>query len=400
MKLESLDWEVLDRLRETFLTDAKSAGPYWHTMTDLECYDLTYGERIGWKWDAVLRELRLRGWAPSAGGTILDWGCGSGVAGRRVVDFFGAMNFSRLLLHDHSELAMRFAEHRARKVFPGLAVETAGVRDLRGDAPLDMLVVSHVVNELDEAGRADLAALIARAATVLWVEPGTSDVSRVLVSWREKLRGDFRVVAPCTHQAACGLLAPANARHWCHHFAAPPPEIFANSDWVRFGQRAGIDLRNLPYSFLVLDRPSPRLRPASRPEVGSEQNAASSARPADARRPDNEEQNPEPGPPADLSAIARGATAEASAKEGLSRILGEPRFYKGYAKLFSCSAAGVEELMLPQRADKGFFKALSRARGPLLYRWTRAGAQITAAAPLSPAAPSRPAAAAPDSGTP
>ena len=38
MKLESLDWEVLDRLRETFLSDAKAAGPYWHTITDLECY--------------------------------------------------------------------------------------------------------------------------------------------------------------------------------------------------------------------------------------------------------------------------------------------------------------------------------------------------------------------------
>src|SRR5687768_661234 len=129
MTWETLDWEVLDRLRETFLSGDKTAGPYWHTITDLECYDFTYGERIGWKWDAMLNELKRRGWTPGGGPssretasadknpasqelgppdkaaiTVLDWGCGSGIAGRRVVEFFGAGNFSRLLLHDHSTL--------------------------------------------------------------------------------------------------------------------------------------------------------------------------------------------------------------------------------------------------------------------------------------------------------
>ena len=60
---------LLDRLRETFLSDAKSGGPYWHTITDLECYDFTFGERIGWKWDAVLAELKQRGWTPPAAGS-------------------------------------------------------------------------------------------------------------------------------------------------------------------------------------------------------------------------------------------------------------------------------------------------------------------------------------------
>lgn len=348
MNWESLDWEVLDRLRETFLTDAKSAGPYWHTLTDLECYDLTYGERIGWKWDAVLRELRRRGWAPPTGSDILDWGCGSGVAGRRVVDFFGVQNFSQLLVHDHSALAMDYAEHTAKKRFPALAVGRASVRDLRGDAPIGVLVVSHVLNELDDTARAELGELIARAQAVLWVEPGTHEVSRALVGWREQWRGTFHVVAPCTHQAACGLLAPENARHWCHHFASPPPEIFADSHWVRFGQRAGIDLRALPYSFLVLER-------------------------------------------------SRGAMSD---EPGASRILGDPRIYKGYAKIFNCSAAGVEELTLQQRVDKALFKSLKRARGPLLYRWARNDDQITGAAPLfAPEPQSADDARHPDSGT-
>src|SRR3954463_1586460 len=120
MNWDSLDWEILDRLREKFISGAAGEGPYWHTITDLECYDFTYGERIGWKWDAVLRELRARGGTPPAGGTLFDWGCGSGIAGRRVLEAFGANSFSRLALHDHSELALDFAAHRARQAFPGL----------------------------------------------------------------------------------------------------------------------------------------------------------------------------------------------------------------------------------------------------------------------------------------
>lgn len=336
MNLASLDWEVLDRLRQTFLSDGKSAGPYWHTITDLECYDLTYGERIGWKWDAVLRELRLRQWTPTGEGSmrVFDWGCGSGIAGRRVVEALGAGRVAELVVHDHSGLAMDFAEHRAREVFPGLRVARADVRFLRGEGPIDVLVLSHVLNELDEIARAELAGLLARAHHVLWVEPGTHEVSRALLDWRVKaLAQGFHAMAPCPHQGACGLLAEANARHWCHHFAEPPANIYADSDWVKFGQRAGIDLRALPYSFLVLSR------------------------------------------------------QQIAQPEGVSRILGDPRLYKGYAKIFNCSAGGVEELVLQQRVDKALFKSLKRAKGPLLYRWTREADRITAAQPLLPAAP-------------
>lgn len=324
MDWESLDWEVLDRLRETFLRGDKTQGPYWHTITDLECYDFTYAERIGWKWDAVLAELKRRQWSPPAGASVLDWGCGSGVAGRRVLAAFGAGRFSRLVLHDHSTLALDFAEHRAKAAFPGLAVDRADVRLLRGEEPIGLLVISHVVNELDEIARADLAALCARAESILWVEPGTHEVSRALVGWREQLRTTFRLVAPCPHQTVCGTLLPGNERHWCHFFASPPTGLYADSGWVKFGQRAGIDLRSLPYAFLALDR------------------------------------------------------CPSSPDSGNSVVIGEPRVYKGYAKIFNCDATGVRELALQKRDAPELLKEFKQhGAGPSLHRWTHENGRIT-----------------------
>lgn len=342
MTWEKLDWEVLDRLRETFLNQDKTAGPYWHTITDLECYDFTYGERIGWKWDAVLRELKQRGWSPRAG-PVLDWGCGSGVAGRRVVQAFGPAGFSRLLVHDHSQLALDYAEHHGRKAFPGLTVGRASTRDLRGDEPVGLLVVSHVVNELNDVARAELADLCARAQAILWVEPGTHEASRLLGAWREQLRDRFTVVAPCPHQAACGVLAAGNERHWCHFFADPPAGLYADSGWVKFGQRAGIDLRSLPYSFLVLDR-----------NVGSALGPTSL-------------------PPTPVAASGDPARDELP----LARIVGSPKVFKGFAKIFACDADGVHDLMLQKRDAPVLFKGLKQGHAPALHRWTHENGRIT-----------------------
>jgi SAM-dependent methyltransferase len=321
MTWEELDWAALDRLRGGFLEGAGAAGPYWKSASDLASYDFTYGARIGWKWDHVLRELKLRGWKPSSR-TVLDWGCGSGVAARRVISFFGAENFDSLLVWDHSPIATDFAAEAAGRAFPKLDVAQATPGLLASSEPVGLLVISHVLNELPPEALASLRSMVARAEAVLWVEPGTHAVSRALGALHDELRADFKLVAPCTHQNACPILGPGNERDWCHHFAPPPSEIFAMSEWVKFGQRAGIDLRSLPYCFLALDR-SPVL----------------------------------PAP-------------------GLARVIGRPEHFKPYARLLSCDATGVAELTLPKRADPALFKELDRTREPLVYRWRREGDSI------------------------
>ena len=301
MTWTELDWPALDRLRQRFLTSSASREPYWQAASDLESYDFTYGERIGWKWSHVLRELRLRNVQPRSR-DIFDWGCGSGVASRRVIEFFGPQNFDTLTVWDHSPLATDYAATKARSTFPHLRVAEATASLLKADTPIGLLVVSHVLNELPADALAALRALILRAETVLWVEAGTHVVSRQLGRLRDELRGTFHIVAPCTHELGCPMFAPENERHWCHLFAAPPSEIFADSNWVKFGQRAGIDLRSLPYAFIALDKTRPTLT-----------------------------------------------------TEGWSHIIGRPEHFKPYARWLNCDATGLAELELPKRADPALF---------------------------------------------
>jgi SAM-dependent methyltransferase len=262
------------RLRELFLDEShgpQPLGDYWRQVADLQAYDEVLGARIGWKWNAVLAECSARGWERADGATVLDYGCGSGIAARRFVEHFGA---GEVLFHDRSVRAMDYASGQLREASP--AIKTRVVRDVSSLRP-DVLLVSHVLGELDAEGEAQLRELIARSQRVLIVEPGNRAISRRLSTLRDDLMAQFRIVAPCTHTAGCPALVASN--DWCHFFAPPPQEVFTNSDWVRTGRDLGIDLRSLPYSFVAgarlandVEPPSsepaaPRARVLGRPTV-------------------------------------------------------------------------------------------------------------------------------------
>jgi hypothetical protein len=350
--VNAIDWTALERLRAAFLEGRAGATDYWRNDSDLASYDATYAQRIGWKWDYVLTELARRGWSPPPG-TVLDWGCGTGIAHRAYLDHFGAAppheprssrgesalaspdsegsgltsaatETMELALWDRSPRAMEFAARRARAKYPQLNV-TTGLRD----APT-VLLISHVLTELNDEQLAALTEFAASAACVLWVEPGTHECSRRLIAVRERLRGAFQVVAPCTHQAPCGMLAAGNEAHWCHHFADPPPAVFTDPDWGRFAHETGIDLRSLPVSFLVLDR-----RPAP---------------------------------------VLPGRTA---------RVIGRARVYKAHALVLGCEATGVHDVRLSKRALPEAFRQMKKGAFAPLQVWRTEGDEVTATTALA-----------------
>jgi ribosomal protein RSM22 (predicted rRNA methylase) len=323
----SHELKILERLREGFLSGRAGERDYWRGEEELALYDATYGERIGWKWDAALGELKERGWRPESR-HVVDWGCGTGIAGRRVIDAWPG-RFTSLALHDRSPLAVQFAARRAEATCAGVEVKRA---DLKAPLPPGtLLVLSHVVNELKPEDSAKLLALASQAHEIIWVEAGTHpDSRRLTTEMRERLREQFAAIAPCTHSAKCGMLATRNQRHWCHFFAPVPPSAFQDAKWAEFAREVGIDLRSLPYSYIALERP--RATPVVPP--------------------------------------------------GYSRVIGEPREFKGHAKVLSCQANGVAEFTLQKRDDPELFRLLRDAQRPQTHAWKLENGRILGTTPL------------------
>jgi hypothetical protein len=316
---DDIDWHALDRMRSGFLEGSAGSQDYWESERDLRSYDLTFAQRIGWKWDHVLGELRQLGWQPPAG-EILDWGCGSGIAHRAFLDGYPAAQEFELSLWDRSALAMDYAERAACSRFPGLSVR----RGVAG--PAGTVLVSHVMTELSGGALEPLVRLIRQSTCLVWVEAGTHEVSRGLGLIREELRAEFNVVAPCVHQGPCGVLVAGMEHHWCHHFASPPAGVFTDPNWARFAHITGIDLRSLPVSYLVMDR-----RPV-----------------------------PSTGP-------------------GATRILGRPRVYKAHALALGCDASGVLDRRITKRRLPDLFREARKDRLDSLQHWQLEDDEVIAA---------------------
>lgn len=317
MDEHAIDWAALQRLRDGFLEGAAGRADYWQRPGDLASYDETFGRRIAWKWDYVLAELVRRGWVPPPG-PALDWGCGSGVAGRAFLGHFGPKSVAALAFWDRSRLAMQFAAEKARSALPGVAVQCGPP-----PASVGTLLMSHVLTELSPTQVTDLLARAAGATAVIWVEPGTQIAASRLVAARERLRGEFQLVAPCPHQGPCGMPAAEAAGHWCHHFAPSPAEAFTSRGWARFARIAGVDLRSLPLAFLVLDK-----------------------RPAAALPP------------------------------GTVRVLGRPRILK-FALATSCEPDGIHERRVMKRTLPEEFRAMKRGNFAPLQTWQLDGNEVT-----------------------
>lgn len=297
----------IQRLRGLFLADGQQEArraEYWRDPEDLAAYDAVLGARIGWKWNAALDEAAQRGWGRSDSLTVLDYGCGSGVAARHYVRRFGA---ARVLCHDRSRLAVEFACQALQRhgVAAASCAEPAA-------ADFDVLLVSHVLGELDAAGERELAHLATRSSRVFWVEPGNHAVARRLSALRERLREHLAILAPCPHADTCPALATAD--DWCHFFAAPPPEVFTDGVWVRIARQLGFDLRALPYAF--------------------------------------------------LAAVRGGAATPAPAP---GRVLGRPGLASRAASVHLCTAGGLRTLEITKRQQPALWRELKK--DPTAVRW-------------------------------
>ena len=319
-----VDWQKLEKLRHIFISENSTLRnqDYWSDQRLLELYDATFAQRIATKWRWVLSELSALGWEPPKG-DLLDWGCGTGVASRVVLDKF-PMLAGGVYLSDRSEKSTSFAKKMIDSELQNrgsLRVFTSG----NCERPAVQLI-SHVLSELSESSFEALCDGI-DAESLIWVEPGTSKESHRLGQARARLleRG-YNVVAPCFHAADCGMLGANNERDWCHFFAKPESSYFTEVFWKKFADRFKIDLYSLPVSFLVLDH--------------------------------------------------RTSEYYQSIPENLVRVIGSFRRGKAHYRLQGCTAQGISEARLSQRNNKAAYKLLDKQKVSTRQLWDLNGSEI------------------------
>ncbi|MFG2935070.1 small ribosomal subunit Rsm22 family protein [Streptomyces sp. NPDC048282] len=155
------------------------------------------------------------GWVP---GSHVDVGGGTGAATWAVTDTWAGerpvtvLDWAEPALALGRELAtanaaLRDAQWQRSRIGAALTIEST-----------DLVTVSYVLNELDEAARTalvDAAAAAARAVVI--VEAGTpAGYARIIEARDRLIAAGFHIAAPCPHSAACPIVPGTD---WCHFSA-------------------------------------------------------------------------------------------------------------------------------------------------------------------------------------
>lgn len=147
--------------------------------------------------------------------SLLDIGAGPGTASWAAKAMWPEI--ATVTMMDHSpafiELATSLAEGSI--ALGDAQVRRQDILALDVATPVDLVVVSYALTELDESHFAQLAPklLAASQGLLVIIEPGTPRDYRRLMAMRAALiAAGARIVAPCPHERAC----PLAGEDWCH----------------------------------------------------------------------------------------------------------------------------------------------------------------------------------------
>ncbi|MEH2474886.1 ribosomal protein RSM22 (predicted rRNA methylase) [Nitrobacteraceae bacterium AZCC 2161] len=148
--------------------------------------------------------------------TLLDCGAGPGTASWACAEAFASIHKFTLLDSNAAlrTLALHLADDSTR--IKAMRYDLGDAAAKLAEAPSsDLVIASYVINELNDAARKTLVALMWAKTndTLLIVEPGTpAGYQRILDARTTLIADGAHVIAPCPHDAACPLEKP----DWCH----------------------------------------------------------------------------------------------------------------------------------------------------------------------------------------
>jgi ribosomal protein RSM22 (predicted rRNA methylase) len=150
----------------------------------------------------------------------------------------------RRLAHDSRAPAVRDARWRQ------MDLRTIGGSDASTFQHFDLVVLGHVLNELDADARRHVIAEAWKLTTglLLIVEPGTSAAFEAARAARDQLLGlGAHTIAPCAHDQPCPLM-----NDWCHF-----PQRLKRPDFQRRVREAPSEWEESKYSYAALARFAP-----------------------------------------------------------------------------------------------------------------------------------------------
>ena len=267
-RLEKLG-TALDELHRRFVSELppEPGPPYLRDATALAAYLSWFFPASAAQVERALAEVQ-----PPQGDRLrlLDIGSGPGPASVGVARWAAAHGRSvdALALEASSEALASF-----EKIWSSGRLETRRWKagEALPEGPFDVIVASHVLNELflESASRLEartafclaLAKRLSPGGLLVLVEPALKRTGRELLVVRDRLLGkNLSALAPCFFQGACPAIS--RPRDWCHADRPwTPPEWSLN-----VGRAAGLARGSLKYAYVILSNAAP---PAERTKDSS-----------------------------------------------------------------------------------------------------------------------------------
>ncbi len=189
---------------------------------------------------------RLAGWQPA---TLLDLGSGPGTALWAAGAQWPAIGAMRAYEREPALLSLGRALSRGSDLAAVREArwEQADLRAFEASARYDLVLLGHVLNELDSIDRQRVVeqAWAATAGVLLIVEPGTAAAFEVVRAARDALlAGGAHTIAPCAHDEPCPL-----RDDWCHF-----PQRLVRPEFQRRARAAPSQWEDSKFAYAAMAR--------------------------------------------------------------------------------------------------------------------------------------------------
>ena len=244
-------FEALKKLQELYLKGSPQLQRDYWTEELLELYSSSLGERISWKWQHCLEDLKKQNvhpenLFPKKNFLLEDWACGPGTASLKYLELCDQINNYKLKLVDRSTVACSFAQKKIKETFYSIDFSDNQIPNKKEF--LHIQLISYVLSELSTTSLSQIVDNLKKTDLFIWIDASSIKESQQLSRIRDSLLEEFYFLAPCPHQRECPVLKTKN--DWCHRFAKAPTYVFHDSEWSRISKELKIDLRSLPYHSL------------------------------------------------------------------------------------------------------------------------------------------------------